>query len=167
MTNEQEFRPELTSRRGELMAWVSAVALGVAMFLAGRLWISIPSFLWIFEGFLAFSALSISLGNWMDRKSVIRLGAEGIAFENGLRSVRLNWSEVQNVAVSETRMGRRVQVIGPTSHFAFKMLNELNPNGQVFRTGFAAGQKILDTVVRSSGLQLKSTSDGLYYYSRT
>ena len=61
---------------------------------------------------------------------------------------------------------KRVQVIGPKSHFTFKMLSESNLNGQVFRTGFAAGQKILDAVVRSSGLKLQAESEGLYYYAR-
>lgn len=166
MSDVQEFRPEITSRRGEFTAWGLAFALGIGLIFANQVWSPLPVFMWIFSGFLFFSALSISLGNWVDRKSVVRLGPDGIAFENGLRSVRLNWTEIQNVAVFQTRAGKRVQVIGPASHFSFKLLSESNMFGQVFRTGFAAGQDILNAIIKSSGLQLKAESEDLYYYSR-
>ncbi|MEW5940277.1 MAG: hypothetical protein AB1750_11480 [Chloroflexota bacterium] len=156
----------MTSRRSEWTAWALTLGLGAALFIGAQAFGSFAAFVWIFEGFLLLSALSISLGNWVDRKSVIRVDAQGIAFENGLRSVRLTWPEVQNVAVAQTRSGKRVQVIGPSSHFSFKLLTETYLFGQSFRAGFAAGQKILDTVVKSSGLRLKGESEGLYYYAR-
>ncbi len=166
MSDVKEFRPELTSRRGEIAAWVVAFGMSVALYLADAAWGSMSVFAWLFAGFLFFSAASISLGNWVDRHSVIRMDSDGIGFENGLRSVRLSWPEVQNVAVTGTRFGKRVQVIGPKSHFTFKMLSESEWNGQVFRTGFAAGREILEAVLKSSGLQLKAETEGLYYYAR-
>lgn len=166
MLTTREFRPELMPRRGELMAWLAGVGMAVGLFLATSRWGS-PSFIfWMFGFFLLFSAASISLGNWMDRRSVIRLGADGIAFENGLRSVRLGWPEVQNVAVVPTRLGKRVQVQGAQSHFTFKTMSESTLAGQQIRTGFAEGQEILDAVLKECGLQVKAEKDGMVYYAR-
>ncbi len=166
MSAVKDFRPELTSRREEFLAWVVALGMTIALVLADGVWGAIPVYVWVFVGFLFFSAASISLGNWMDRRTVLRLGPDGIAFENGLRSVRLGWPEVRNVAVEETRLGKRVQVVGDRSHFSFKMLSESNLSGKVFRTGFAVGQEILNTLLKSSGLQLRTKSEGVVYYAR-
>ena len=129
-------------------------------------WGSAPFVFWAFGAFLVLSALSISLGNWMDRRSVIRLDADGITFENGVRSVRLAYPEVQGVAVIPTRLGKRVQVQGAQSHFTFKTMSETALGGQTLRTGFADGQEILDAVLKECGFQLKAEKDGASYYAR-
>ena len=167
MSEAKEFRPEITSRRGEASAWVAAVGMVAALYLAEARLGSVAAYMWMFAGLLVFSALSISLGNWMDRRTVLRLHSDSVEFENGLRSVRLAWPEVQKVTVSAARFGKRVDVIGQAAHFTFKMLSETGMmNEQVFRTGFAAGQTILDAVLKSSGLQFKSEAEGVYYYAR-
>lgn len=162
----REFRPELMSRKGEWLAWLAGLGLILGLFLGSDSWGPLPAVYWIFAGFIVFSAMSISLGNWMDRRSVIRMDAEGITFENGLRSVRLTWPEVQNVAVVPTRFGRRVQVQSAQSHFTFKTLGESALGGQLLRTGFASGQEILDAVLRECNLQVKAEKDGMVYYAR-
>jgi hypothetical protein len=167
MSTTREFRPELMPRRGELMAWLAGIGMLVGLFLATSRWGAQSFVFWMFEALLLFSAVSISLGNWMDRRSVIRMEVDGIAFENGVRSVRLNWPEVQNVAVVPTRLGKRVQVQGAQSHFTFKTMSESTLAGQQIRTGFADGQEILDTVLKESGLQVKAEKDGMKYYART
>jgi hypothetical protein len=80
--------------------------------------------------------------------------------------VRLIWPEVQNVAVIPTRLGKRVQVQGVTSHFTFKTMSESTLSGQQLRTGFADGQEILETVLKECGLQVKADKDGMVYYAR-
>jgi hypothetical protein len=166
MSTTREFRAELMPRRGEGMAWLAGIGMVVGLFLATGRWGS-PSFIfWAFGAFLLFSAMSISLGNWMDRRSVIRLGADGIGFENGVRSVRLTWPEVQNVAVVPTRLGKRVQVQGAQSHFTFKTMSESTLAGQQMRTGFADGQEILDTILKECDLKVKVEKDGMTYYAR-
>jgi uncharacterized protein (DUF58 family) len=162
----REFRPELLPRRGEIMAWLAGIGMLVGLFFATARWGSVSFVFWLFAAFLLFSALSISLGNWMDRRSVIRLDSNGIAFENGVRSVRLSWPEVQNVAVIPTRLGKRVQVQGAVSHFTFKTMSESTLSGQQLRTGFADGQEILETVLKECGLQLKAEKGGMVYYAR-
>lgn len=162
----REFRPELLPRRGEIMSWLAAIGLFVGLFLATDRWGPQPFVYWLFAGLIAFSALSISLGNWMDRRSVIRMEADGIAFENGVRSVRLTWPEVQNVAVIPTRLGKRVQVQGAQSHFTFKTMGESALGSQQLRTGFAAGQEILEAILKECDMQVKAEKDGMVYYAR-
>lgn len=162
----REFRPELLARRGEWTAWSLALAASAGMWflnLSGY----IPVWAWIFWAFLLFSGVSISLGNWLDRDTVICLEADGIRFENGIRRVRLRWREVQKVAVLPARWGKSVQVIGEKSHFEFKTLGEVQFQGEVRgRTGFAEGQTILDVILRETGLVLVEESNNAYYYAR-
>jgi hypothetical protein len=161
-----EFRPELMSRRGEWTAWALALAAGIGMWFLNRSGY-IPAWAWIFWVFLLFSGVSISLGNWLDRNTVIRLDVDGIRFENGLRRVRLSWFEVQKVAVLPARWGKSVQVIGNESHFGFKTLGEVQFQGEVRgRTGFPEGQSILDTILDETGLELVEESNSAYYYAR-
>jgi hypothetical protein len=163
----REFRPELLSRRGEGTAWALALAASLGMWFLNRSG-HIPAWAWIFWFFLLFSGVSISLGNWLDRTTIIWLAADGIRFENGLRRVRLNWREVQKVAVLPARWGQSVQVVGEKSHFGFKTLGEVQFQGEVRgRTGFPEGQKILDVILRETGLVLVEESNNAYYYARS
>ncbi|MGD8404540.1 MAG: hypothetical protein PVJ21_12830 [Anaerolineales bacterium] len=165
-TEKGEFRPELISRRGEWTAWGLALAASLGMWILNRSGY-IPVWAWVFWAFLLFSGVSISLGNWLDRNSVIRLEADGIRFENGLRKVWLSWPKVQRVAVLPSRWGKSVQVIGENSHFNFKTLGKVEFQGEIRgRTGFPDGQKILDVILREAGLELVEESNNAYYYAR-
>jgi hypothetical protein len=166
MSTPREFHPELMPRRSEAVAWLAGIGMLIGLFLATSRWGAQSFVFWTFEALLLFSAVSISLGNWMDRRSIIRMGVDGIAFENGVRSVWLSWPEVQNVAVVPTRLGKRVQVQGAQSHFTFKTMSESTLAGQQIRTGFADGQEILETVLKECGLQVKAEKDGMTYYAR-
>lgn len=162
----REFRPELLSRRGEWTAWALALAASLGIwFLKQNTYI--PVWAWIFWTFLLFSGVSISLGNWLDRSTVIWLEWDGVCFENGLRKVRLGWHEVQKVAVLPARWGKSVQVIGEKSHFDFMTLGEVKFQGEVRgRTGFVDGKVILDTILRETGLVLVEETSNAYYYAR-
>ncbi|MFZ5821886.1 MAG: hypothetical protein ACOYYJ_18505 [Chloroflexota bacterium] len=163
----REFRPVLLSRRGEWTAWGLFTAAGVGV-LALRESTYVPLWAWIFWSFLLFSAVSISLGNWIDRRTFIRLEGDGIRFENGLRRVRLGWPEVQEVAVLPARWGQAVQVSGQRAHFAFKTLGEVEFQGEVRgRTGFVEGRAILDVILRETGLRLVEEANSAYYYARS
>jgi len=163
---KREFRPELISRRGEWTAWGLALAASLGIWLLNRNGY-VPIWAWIFWAFLLFSGVSISLGNWLDRNSVIWLESDGIRFENGLRRVRLRWPEIQKVTVLPSRWGKSVQVIGEKSHFSFKTLGEVKFQGEVRgRTGFSEGQAILDVILHEANLELVEESNNAYYYAR-
>ena len=164
--NSREFRPELLSRRGEWTAWVLALAASAGMWFLKQDGY-IPAWAWIFWAFLIFSSVSISLGNWLDRTTFIRIEEDGVRYKNGLRRVWLRWSEVQKVAVLPARWGKSVQVVGEKSHFWFKTSGEVRFQGEVRgRTGFPEGQAILDFILKKTGLVLVEESNNAYYYAR-
>jgi hypothetical protein len=146
------YNPELLPRRGEFTAWALTLLAAIGLYflsLRGPL----PFWAWFFVVFLAFSAASISLGNWMDRKTFIRLEADGVTFENGLRKTHLSWGVLKEVRTAPARWGTSVQVIGEQAHFSFSTLGEMQFQGQSRgRTGFVDGKFILDEIIRSAGL---------------
>lgn len=166
------FHPELASRRGELIAWGSAVLVNGTWI--GLLLFDQPLSFWLLIlGIPLFLvAAGISLANWMDRNTVITLGAEGISFSSGLRHVHLNWFEIQEVRVLPAQWGKKVQVFSDQSYFGFHTLGEVTANGRVLgRTGFVDGERILEQILNrgelreSKQIELGNQQEG-YYYSR-
>jgi hypothetical protein len=163
----QVFRPELISRHGESLAWCFTIfiglSLGVILLRSG----TIPSGAWAFLFLFFLIGLFISLGNWVDRHTIISIALDGITFSNGLRHTRLKWSDIQKVNVLSVRWGKLVQVIGVKSHFEFRTLSEVLYKGDVKgRVGFSNGFEILDQILYSSGLQLITKTGNEIYYSR-
>ena len=163
----KEFRPELIPRKGERVAWLllllALVYLSVALWRDdGLTWIAV-----VLVSLMFLSAGSITLGNWVDRKTVLRLNPEGVSFNNGLRNVFLNWEDVREVRVLDSAWGRRVQVQGPETTFTFRTLGEVIMQGELKgRVGFAEGESILNKILELSGLQEIETTEKASYYSR-
>ncbi len=164
----KELHPELISRQGEINAWMlTFIVSGTMALLYWRLG-NIPTAAWVFFGLLLFAALSTSLGNWMDRQTVLRVNREGVSFVNGLRHVDFGWNDIQKVNVIPLRWGKSVQVIGSGVHFEFRTLGEVQYQGEVRgRLGFAEGEAVLEHILKSTGLTLSKEEKGRYYYSRT
>jgi hypothetical protein len=163
---ERVFRPELLPRQGERNAWLFALLAGIALAIL-HLQGVVPVFSWILVIFLFVSALSISLGNWMDRRTILRLSPAQVSFENGLRHVTLTWDKVNEVRIVPARWGEQVQVIGEKAHFSFSTLGELQFQGQNrTKVGFAQGQAILASILKASGLTKKQQNEQYAYYSR-
>jgi hypothetical protein len=159
----REYRPERLSRRGELTAWGAALlvfAAGVVLYAGGRPvgWL-IP----LLGGFLAAAASSISLGNWMDRRTRLLVEPGGVSYTNGLRRVRLDWEKIREVQVLPAPWGSKVQVFGQrapdrAAYFAFTTLGEVKAGGRTLgRVGFAEGESILQTILEQAGLRLTRT----------
>jgi len=162
-----EHRSELTTRRGELFAWLSALlalAGWLILDLTGRRVLPGVPFLTVF---LWLAALTISLGNWMDRRSRIRIQPGGIVFDNGLRHAELGWGEISQVQVFDSQWGRKVRVLGQKAHFDFRTLGEVKVQGEVKgRLGFADGEAILGLILEQGKLiEVEHTGNG-YYYAR-
>lgn len=146
----RSYRPVIQSRRSEIVAWGLAIASLAGLFilnLGGMI------YFWalVFVVFLIFAALSITLGNWMDRNTQITLDETGIVYKNGLRDIHLDWMAIISVQTNPARWGEKVQVIGAKSHFDFNTLGEIvfqdKIQGQV---GFQEGKEILDVILKMS-----------------
>jgi len=166
MTESKLYKPELLPRKGEFTAWGLALLVTVMVYIL-NLRDSILTSTWFFIAFLYFSALSISLGNWMDRHTFIRLDENGVVFENGPRKVCLEWAEVKNVRTFPARWGTTVQVFGEKAHFKFNTLGEVYFRGKARgKMGFAQGQEILKIILRSAGLTVITPDGQMMNYSR-
>jgi len=173
----QEFHPEQIPRTGERNAWL-ITSLAIATWL--MLWWRAYTFSWlglVLVLFFLTAAISISLGNWMDRHTVLSLGDGQITYSNGIRDRALSWGQVQEVRVFPNRWGDRVQVLGfdesrPSkgqskinTGFVFHTLGEVEYKNKVQgRTGFKQGLFILNQVLKSSGLvEITNDQPGRYY----
>ncbi len=163
------FRPLQGSRRGEAYAWALAAAmLAVTAITAWRLG-SVPWFLWVMLGFFTGSALLSSFGNWVDSRTALTLGSEGVEFHNGLRHVVLRWPQVQSVRIVRDRWGQRVQVQGEDGrHFAFRTVAEVEIHAgrpqKLF--GFEKGEALAQAIIRQAGLVPHTENNGEVYYAR-
>lgn len=162
-----EFRPELLPRRGEIIAWILAMLVAVSWVL---LTVTAMPYSWVVPTtaiLLLLSALGISLSNWMDRNTVICIDPSGISFRNGLRTTVLNWNEIEEVSIFDTNLGKKIQISGAGTQFAFHTMSVLERKGQVqARSGFAQGEVILKQVVEAAGLKVSHREGSGYYYAR-
>lgn len=164
--NELVFLPEFQPRRSELVAW----GLTFASFL-GLVFLNLGGIIYfwamVFVIFLFFAALSISLGNWVDRKTKILIDDEEIHYENGLRKVVLKWTDIKLVSSNPSRWGEKVQVLGEKSHFDFNTLGEVIYQDRLQgKVGFQKGNEIRDIIINRSGLTIVAKKGDSYYYSR-
>jgi hypothetical protein len=173
ISTPREFTPERIPVRGEITGWSIAIvilATATILRLADSRWANLGL---ILAGVFVLSAASISFGNWMERKTVIRLSRSGISFANGVRHTDLKWHEVDAVRVIPAPWeAREVQVVGETAqgkvHFEFRTLGTVNYQGQERgRTGFTDGEFILETILRMANLQAAPSDNPSYsYYAR-
>ncbi|NUM45611.1 MAG: hypothetical protein HUU38_12975 [Anaerolineales bacterium] len=173
LSTPREFTPERIPVRGEIIGWSMAIvilATATVLRLAGSQWANLGLILAVV---FILSATSISFGNWMDRKTVLRLSRSGISFANGVRRTELGWHEIGAVRVIPAQWGaREVQVVGETAqgkaHFEFRTLGTVNYQGQERgRTGFTDGEFILETILRMASLQAAPSDNPSYsYYAR-
>lgn len=149
-----EYYPVLVSRRGELIAWASTLVVSLAWLVLSRSGEPIPFAVPLMVALLLLAALSISLGNWMDRQTSITMDSERITFRNGLRNVQIRWNKIKQVRVLPSNWGEKIQVIGERSHFEFRTLGEIKVHGEVKgRMGFSEGGVILDRILTSANLK--------------
>ncbi len=164
----QEFHPAVMSRQGEAATWGLWGAVTLAW-----IWLSrageVSPFIPLFWAVLTVIALGTSLGNWMDRRTVLRLEEKGVFFANGLRTVSMPWEDVQRIEVLPSRWGEVVHVWGQDAHFRMRTLAEVHALGKDLsaRVGFPDGMRIVQEMCQRSGLRMhRQTDGGRVYYAR-
>jgi len=162
-----EYRPERISRRGEFVAWATGILVAGAWLTLLLLHSEVPFAVPILAVLLLLSGMAISLGNWMDRRSLIRLEPEEIRFENGLRQVRVHYDEIPQLEVYPSEWGSKVRVWSPHGHFDFRTLGEVKLKGEIKgRLGYLDGEKILNHILEKADLKAVENCDSGYYYVR-
>jgi hypothetical protein len=167
-----EYRPELIPRRGEAIAWLGTLIVAVAIAILVITGNRVSFWLLILGVPLALVSIGISLGNWMDRHTVMQLSEQGVHYRNGLRRVEFGWNEIQELRVLPAQWGKKVQVFGENAYFGFHTLGEVSAHGRSLgRTGFKEGEQIMRTILDKADLKLvqqvevSDTQEG-YYYTR-
>lgn len=166
LSEPRNFHPESLSRKAELVTWVLALVVLVAWWVLQSNQARFATTAVILFAFLIFAAFAMSLGNWMDRHTVLRLDSEGVHFRNGIRDVRLAWDAIEELRVLPGQAGsRRVQVLGHRVYFEYRTLAEVRLNDTVKgRSGFEAGDAILEMILAESHLaEQEKTATHIYY----
>jgi hypothetical protein len=162
-----EYHPELLSRRGEYVAWGLGLIAIVAWLVLHLTETPVVGGLRFLAVLLALSGMGISLGNWMDRRTILRLEPDGVWFDNGLRQVLLHWSEIRQIQVYPSTWGKKVHVIGNKAHFEFRTLGEVTLQGEVKgRMGFEKGEEILSHILENTRLKKVPGPENGSYYAR-
>ncbi|TAK14220.1 MAG: hypothetical protein EPO32_02555 [Anaerolineae bacterium] len=148
-----ELRPIPGSRRPELMSW------GLAVLLFGMLAIARPEAqvvifgAWALGLFFGLSALVMTLGNWLERNTLMILRLNGITLRQPVQSVMLNWQEVDRVEVQQGPNGERVFVRGGERHFSYRPATRVEIRGKIRdQYGFENSEKILKTILTMAKL---------------
>ena len=162
---ERAFRPLLIPRRGEIIAWASTILTWLVWMALSRQGNPLAP---IFMGLgivLLLSGLLISLGNWVDRRTVIHIDDQSIEYYNGLRRLRLRWDEIVKIQVNPGAWGKWVQVFSSQPHFSFRIVGEVRYKGEIKgRMGFEQGEEILRLLVLKSQLHIvDQQGEGIYY----
>lgn len=162
-----EYRPELLSRRGEYFAWFTTLLVLAGYLLLILLDKPAPKLLLTLFSILMLFSLAISLGNWMDRRSYIKVTPEKIIFENGLRHVEKRWGEIRKVEVHPSKWGAQIRVFFSDAHFAFRTLGVVTVReSEKGRMGYPNGDKILRILLEKGNLKELATDDAGKYYVR-
>jgi hypothetical protein len=140
---EEMFRPLPPNRRGEIIAWSSAVVVGLvsgALFWQGRQISSLGIFLFIF---FSLSALLISFGNWMESHTLIRLSSEQVVYHSPVRKVTLALDDVRELWVSSAGRGWRIAVRGEGGFFTYRSAARLGGRlNQAIYIGIEHGDRL-------------------------
>ncbi|MBN1266860.1 MAG: hypothetical protein JXA25_15295 [Anaerolineales bacterium] len=117
------YRPVSTSRRNELLSWISAAALAVSgyytIYRTGRL----PWLHSLFLGIFLTASAAISLANWLDRETSITSSEQGIEYSSPLRHCTMAWQSVEIVRILTFNRGFRIFVQSGKDHFTYRTIS--------------------------------------------
>jgi hypothetical protein len=101
----------------------------------------------------------------MDRKTVLVIQPSALAFQNGLRNVKLSWEDIIRVEIQPSSWGDKVYVYGNNQQFSFRKLHEVRVDGEVRgRMGFVGGDRILESILQYCDLKrIERQEDGVHY----
>jgi hypothetical protein len=132
---EITFQPASTSRKGELIAWGSAVVTGLVLaivYVSTREIQFLTGAMFVF--FLATSLL-ITFGMWVDSRTSAKVSPDHLHFQSPFRNVKLEWDQVEEVRAVKAGTVWRVVVVGASRYFRIRVLEK--------REGSDASRQIL------------------------
>jgi hypothetical protein len=122
--DEMTFQPASASRRGELIAWASAVVIGLLLtifYFVTREIQCLTAGLFIF--FLGAATL-ITFGLWVDSKTFAQVSPDFLHYKSPFRNVRLEWDQIEEVRAMDAGSVWRVVVYGAGRYFRIRVLED-------------------------------------------
>lgn len=167
LSTDLSYKPIINSRRSELMAWIFSISLIVIQFAqpvtgffkVGGILLAI---------FFLLSAIIISLGNWTNRKTVLRIREVGIDLDNGIKMITFKWQDIIRIEVFTGRFNDKISLITESGRMNFDIaVSDDNKSATSQRFGFQEGDEILKILLdRSKVSQQKVDAEGYVYYSK-
>ena len=143
MNQLREYHPELLSRTGEFIAWLSTVfvfAGWIILVISKKPVTRAIPFLGIF---LLVCAIGISLGNWMDRRTSLQILSDGIHFGQSIGG--------SNATAYGLFLGAGVAITTGVTNNTAPGLRVTNFGGVILQNGVTVGDLSLGTTLYDAG----------------
>lgn len=160
-----EFKPE-QGRRGEWVAWGSALALALVMALQSQLAGEVGIVVIIVFILILAAALMITYANWMERNTSITITPAGVRYASPLRRTELRWYKIEEIWLAPSRSAWRISVMGESGHFNFQTLLRLESVAGSARMGIAGGKQLAAHIIRESGMVHPELQNNVWVWKR-
>ena len=162
------YRPAPVDRRGERVGWLLSLALAGGLLLLQRFSGGIAWLGLVFLALLVALAALVSIGNWLEAGTSIRIDAQAIEERTPLRSVRLGWGEVDEMWTWPASRGWRILLRGTGGQILFRTGERMSfPRGAELRLGFPEGEQMAGVVRRAARLSAPLRQDDGWVCRRT
>lgn len=130
---DETFLPQQSSRKGELIAWGSAILIALALIIY---YVRIREIQFLTLGMFLFflaSGFLISFGIWMDARTSVKISFDRLHYKSPLRDVNLSWDDLYSLRASNAGQVWKITVTGSEGYFSFRVFDgaipETNPRG--------------------------------------
>jgi hypothetical protein len=167
-TTERTFSPAAVDRRGEGVGWL--LTAGLAAGLAVIFWRSggVPWLGLVLLVILIGLSSLVSLGNWLESNTTIRLDVAGIEERQPLHSVALRWDEILELWAWPASRGWRILVRGTGGQILFRTGERLvSARGPELRLGFPQGEQLAARVRNAAQLAAPQPQEAGWVCRRT
>ena len=165
--NQETFRPIPPNRRGELVAWLSALTVTLSIVILHLLRGSVPCYAFGILVFLFTASLLISYGNWMESRTSIQVSETGIRFASPVRRLSFSWPDIDCLAALKTRVGWRVMVEGEQGSFTFRTGGKIAIGSlEAPLTGYPDGERLASLIRGMAGLAAPIQEEGIWFSRR-
>ncbi len=152
---DHTYRPALPNRGGEIIAWLCAASVALLNVLLFQLTGGSPPLAAALIVLFASVGALISFGNWMDLRTSIRVGGDGVQFSSPLRRVELVWNEILELHALRIGKGWRIVVRGKGRAFHFRTPTSIAlGSGPGMMVGFPEGERLAGLICGRAGLKM-------------
>jgi hypothetical protein len=152
MVRGEVFRAAEANRRSEALAWLLALVFATVALVGSWSGQGPTRFSAELAAFFGVIGIWIKFGNWIDRRTAIEVSAAGICYRSPLRSIWLDWKDVDELWAIPSGSSWRIVVRGHGLRFGFRTSSELRVGKRSVQMGFPDGERLARLIRGLSGL---------------